>query len=894
MFTRAVKPDTASRDPDAQSHKGRPPIAHTRVPAWTGVLQRSALGVSQPGDALELEADRAADAAIEGADVDMAASAPHGDTVHRVPGDVTSVNMPLLTLFLSSYESGPLVPAAATTAYLAEPRLLALAVRLRDVVLARPYARPMTVEQFMQQALGITSHRGTALLLCHNVSKAFARGSVALNQARLAADTYYQLFSPASFGREDTGDWYHYFVNAVPAYYTAAGAFTADVPDSVGEGVGMSQSVRRGTALAFTDAVQEALRDPAVPASAAYAAWRRANALSFLEGGIWGHNQPEVVSESRIHLRGATAGIAHAGGAVDPAWLWRVPIFKGIGDGNRPNPDQVLRNFQRLRTEGVEPFTFSVLDTVGNRVRAVNTTVPPPPGPPASGGGSETPPPSPPPPPSDGGGRGILRKSTSDGAPASVDANPTPASGGRPLEPGVLAFMESRFGRSFEHVRVHTGDQAASAAASVKAAAFTVGQDIVFGRGRYRPHARDGQRLIAHELAHVVQQSGGVRRVSRDEQDRIHQPLIDEYRRRHGQPPGGIDPDTGMQVGPTDAELKYGGALFAPNPPAFRPIRAPAQRPSLNQGRAPWSEAACGRVVPGMPPAQATPIRDCIAHTRFVNAFSQAIANIRAVGTPYGPGLAGIYQAALNAVVAAGQNAPVPQGGSLNFTVNNQTVRVAGSTSIAVPSFTLTLVRRPGGGNGAWGAGGLELNEESNAMLLGRLDDMERTVYHEGVHFLSDIVSGHNRSNPNATPVVPALDQALVRAFQTRFESTVEPFWLEIIVRAGNTPAAQQQTKANAFAGLQWVKVANEFITRVEEVVYMNARSGQGFDESDLLGLAQDWLITPGYWPSVAPFAPPADTEQFLRDPANQTRVRAALLPLAQEIQSAYLRQRPR
>jgi hypothetical protein len=63
-----------------------------------------------------------------------------------------------------------------------------------------------------------------------------------------------------------------------------------------------------------------------------------------------------------------------------------------------------------------------------------------------------------------------------------------------------------RFGFDFSSVRIHADDRAGDLAALVGARAFTVGSDVVFGRGRYAPHDRQGSRLLSHELAHVVQQ----------------------------------------------------------------------------------------------------------------------------------------------------------------------------------------------------------------------------------------------------------------------------------------------------------------------------------------------------------------------------------------------------
>jgi uncharacterized protein DUF4157 len=80
--------------------------------------------------------------------------------------------------------------------------------------------------------------------------------------------------------------------------------------------------------------------------------------------------------------------------------------------------------------------------------------------------------------------------------------------GGRPLESAVGARMAPALGESFGDVRVHTGDSAAALARAVSARAFTVGNEVFFGPGEYRPGTSAGDELIAHELAHVAQQRG--------------------------------------------------------------------------------------------------------------------------------------------------------------------------------------------------------------------------------------------------------------------------------------------------------------------------------------------------------------------------------------------------
>lgn len=79
---------------------------------------------------------------------------------------------------------------------------------------------------------------------------------------------------------------------------------------------------------------------------------------------------------------------------------------------------------------------------------------------------------------------------------------------GQPLDTATRRLFEPLFGHDFGHVRVHTGPQADKSARSVSAVAFTVGNHLVFGDGRFAPHSDPGKRLIAHELTHTLQQAG--------------------------------------------------------------------------------------------------------------------------------------------------------------------------------------------------------------------------------------------------------------------------------------------------------------------------------------------------------------------------------------------------
>lgn len=99
----------------------------------------------------------------------------------------------------------------------------------------------------------------------------------------------------------------------------------------------------------------------------------------------------------------------------------------------------------------------------------------------------------------------------------SLDIDPQTASeiaslrgGGQPLPAGLRDKFEPHFGEDFGAVRIHDNNEAADLADAVGARAFTSQQDIVFGRNQYAPEGIEGQRLLAHELTHVVQQGNAV------------------------------------------------------------------------------------------------------------------------------------------------------------------------------------------------------------------------------------------------------------------------------------------------------------------------------------------------------------------------------------------------
>ena len=107
----------------------------------------------------------------------------------------------------------------------------------------------------------------------------------------------------------------------------------------------------------------------------------------------------------------------------------------------------------------------------------------------------------------------VLRKAASTAATSGGAARAASAlaQGGVPLTPEQRAYFEPRFGRDFSEVRVHADGSAAEAARAINAHAYTLGRDIAFAEGQFRPGSQEGKRLIAHELAHVIHQADSPR-----------------------------------------------------------------------------------------------------------------------------------------------------------------------------------------------------------------------------------------------------------------------------------------------------------------------------------------------------------------------------------------------
>jgi hypothetical protein len=148
--------------------------------------------------------------------------------------------------------------------------------------------------------------------------------------------------------------------------------------------------------------------------------------------------------------------------------------------------------------------------------------------------------------------------------------------GGRPLPAAVRARFEPSLGRDLGDVRVHTGTAAARAADALHARAFTTGHDVVFAAGEYAPETPAGQRLIAHELAHVAQQAAG------------GAPAVQRQPRGGGSAAAAEEPDAGAVI--LEGLKIAAGQAKDNNPKVKREIIQPLER----EARRRWGQLSTG------------------------------------------------------------------------------------------------------------------------------------------------------------------------------------------------------------------------------------------------------------------------------------------------------------
>jgi hypothetical protein len=151
--------------------------------------------------------------------------------------------------------------------------------------------------------------------------------------------------------------------------------------------------------------------------------------------------------------------------------------------------------------------------------------------------------------------------------------------GGQPLAGPVRSSMESRFGHDFSRVHIHTDHTAAALAASINARAFTLGRDVVFGAGQYVPGSEAGQRLIAHELTHSIQQG--------------HAPQFGQSKREISAPASGTETKA-SSLAPASPVQGISAA-----PAVARTIRCVRWNPNVDTGKKkkPWGTGADGKIL---------------------------------------------------------------------------------------------------------------------------------------------------------------------------------------------------------------------------------------------------------------------------------------------------------
>ncbi|MBW2635956.1 MAG: DUF4157 domain-containing protein [Deltaproteobacteria bacterium] len=280
-------------------------------------------------------------------------------TIQRAIKDVQQAE---LSTFFSQPE--PLLPQPLQDKYLVDPALMATQRSVIRALVDRVQGSeaPLTANQLQTLVLSQESDLGTALIICHNVTKALSRGNSPINWSNVSRDpdplvyslngtiytfdpdnfhpdaeefarnqesVFYAMLSPDQFGQRDDGDWYHYYAMATISYYRASGNLQTDNPSQLDPFTQFTGEL--------VSRVADALRDSSVTNSPAYEGWLMANAMSFLEGGHYGQSQDEVNAETNIHIQGASGGLATVGRIPEEIWQWYVPKAGSISIGDLSN-----------------------------------------------------------------------------------------------------------------------------------------------------------------------------------------------------------------------------------------------------------------------------------------------------------------------------------------------------------------------------------------------------------------------------------------------------------------------------------------------------------------------------------------------------------------------------
>lgn len=387
-----------------------------------------------------------------GGNVIAAPSAPSTAT-----GELTSPPLGMLIAYFSQYEGNELVPSDADELF-GRGDAQAFGLKLRHIVLelylaargsegADPVLHP---SDLFLHALNLTDHHGVAALICHNLTRSFARGgdyqTMALPwrlkdfgqppqfaqrwvsyEARVfypfrddwetvdyiftqdntpdnlfvrgsdedaRPSGFYKMFSPYAFSTADPGDWYHYYLmQAITSYFT-----TQTIREEAGIDLDTSDILEEGKATLYVavgfhvvDAVTRLLDQyhknsysPNVTPGTEhiFRGWLWANTMSMIEGFFYGADEhdplPSVIRESKVHFRGARAGIDSVTGGMSqiidgdaPNWRWYVPNGATLGKTIK----EIYEELVQAREDGDVLEIATIIGRIGDTVGSLDSYI---------------------------------------------------------------------------------------------------------------------------------------------------------------------------------------------------------------------------------------------------------------------------------------------------------------------------------------------------------------------------------------------------------------------------------------------------------------------------------------------------------------------------------------
>lgn len=299
------------------------------------------------------------------------------------PGALPVVDPILAGVFLTRAETDPRVPPGAVQGYLEDPAILIPATQLLNRVVQNwvDGGRPLKLNNLLALARGIIDDPPAALLLCHNVTHAFANYSPALrwhvlDRARgeytdgslvytakikhpdcvlgpAGNPIFFALFAGADLPANKPSLWARHFAIATATAYAAKSRLAL-------QGAPLTQFV-----TAFTDAIELATRsmvDPSQAPKPDYRAWLWANALSFVDLAELPATEAELAMIGRADLHATAFGLAQVGAAIGAGWRWYMPSTSTVpipGTGQASPSPAILDPGRELTSAHSEPETPS-------------------------------------------------------------------------------------------------------------------------------------------------------------------------------------------------------------------------------------------------------------------------------------------------------------------------------------------------------------------------------------------------------------------------------------------------------------------------------------------------------------------------------------------------------